>query len=109
MSIYQGQNFSPYANYTVSATTTSANQVVTQPSTGPAASVIEVSNNATGVAFVAWNSTAGTGATATTASYPILPGQTKLVNCGMAVQNVAVILDTGTTSAKVYVSIGNGT
>jgi hypothetical protein len=64
MALYRGQNFNPYNNYIISASGTSANQVVVQPTanTGAIAKDLLVYNSTTAVAYVAWGTTTQTAA-----------------------------------------------
>ncbi len=85
---------SPMSTKTISGSTSSAAQSLTADYEGP----LEVYNSTAAVAFVA---TAASGtATATTASYPIPPGQARTLDKGK-VASVAAILSTGTGSVYV--------
>ena len=108
MGVYRGKNFSPFASYPISASTTSVNQVVSQPtfSVGmpitPAQDLM-VANNTSAAAFVAWGLTAQT---ATSSNVAVLPGEVAIFDMGTAATNVAILLSTGT--GTVYISIGAG-
>lgn len=109
MGIYRGKNFSPYTNYIIAASTTSANQVVVQPTFNAGSPIngatdLLVSNNTSGVAYVSWGLTAQT---ATSANIAIMPGAIMAIDMGLAATNVAVLLSAG--SGNVYISIGVGT
>lgn len=98
-------NFSPSYNYTISASTTSAPQALTQNTVPGGNPIVDLAiKNATGsVAFVRWGK--GT-QTATTSDYAILPGTAEVIKMSSAYDNVAVILASGTGS--VYLSLGEG-
>lgn len=100
-----GQNFSPFNNYIVAATTSSTNQVVVQPTLGQKCRDLTISNNSTGVAYIAWGQTTQT---ATSSNFAVLPGAIMTIDMGLnPVTNIAVLLATG--SGNVYLSIGIGT
>lgn len=101
---YPSKNFTPYASYTVSASTTSANTVVAQPAIGEAVTDFLVQNAASSTAFLAWGTTAQT---ATSAGFPVLAGSIMTISAGtVPITNIAVILESGT--GNVYISTGAG-
>ena len=104
-----GQNFAPFNNYVLAATTSSQNTVVTQPSTttgGKTCRDLYIYNSTAGVAFVAWGQTSQTASTST--SFAVAPGAVMVIDMGdNPVTNIGIIL--GTSSGNVYFSIGNGT
>lgn len=111
MGLYRGKNFAPFNNYIVSASTSSANQVVVQPSAqseglpvGGGATDLLVYNATTGVAFITWGTTTQT---ATNAGVAVGPGAIMMFDMGIPATNVGVLLSTG--SGSVYISIGIGT
>lgn len=109
MGFYRGKNFNPFNNYIVAASTTSANQVVAQPTGNDGAPItaatdLLVANNTTGVAFISWGLVAQT---ATNANVAVLPGAIMTFDMGTPATNVAVLLST--SSGNVYISIGTGT
>lgn len=90
--------FTAGSTQAIAATTTSANMVLGAAATG----VLQIANTGTVVAFIALGTSAQT---ATTASYPILPGATVVISGGSAT-NIAAMTATGT--ATLYVSRGTG-
>jgi hypothetical protein len=107
MAVQRTLNFQPTSNssnYTVAATNASTNQVVTQPNnTGLAGIDLLISNGAATVAHLRWGTVAQT---AVTTDFAVLPGETMVVNMGVAATNIAVILESG--SGNVYLSLGIG-
>lgn len=99
------------SSYTLSATTSSQNTVVAQPT--PVAGTagfaggycdLHVYNSTTGVAFIAYGTSA---ATATTSSGDfVAPGAEVVISMGMPATNVAIILSAG--SGNVYFAVGEG-
>ena len=83
---------------TLAVTTTSANTVLGAAATG----VLQIANPGPAVAFVAIGTNAQT---ATSASYPVLPGATVVIN-GASATNIAAVTLAGT--ATLYVSRGTG-
>lgn len=100
----RNQNFSPFGNYAISATTSSTNQAVTQPTLGSIARDLYIYNPTSGIAFVAYGLTSQTASTTT--SFAVPPGAAIIIDTDIATTNVAVILSTG--SGTVYISIGVG-
>ena len=101
----RGQNFTPYGNYAISATTSSTNQAVTQPSSGTGARDLYIYNPNAGIAFVAYGTTSQTANTTT--SFAVPPGAAMIIDMDVFATNVAVIMSTG--SGTVYISVGTGT
>lgn len=91
--------FRPLATVTLAASTTAAS--ATLPLTGDALRIV---NGTAAIAFVAIGK--GT-ATATTASYPVPPGEAALIAAGPYIDVVAVLLSSG--SGNVYATVGEGT
>lgn len=83
---------------TIAATTTSANTALGAAATG----VLQIANTGTTVAFVALGTVAQT---ASTTSYPILPGAAVVIS-GQGATNIAAMTASGT--ATLYVSRGTG-
>ena len=111
MSNYRGKNFTPFNNYTVAFANTAASQntVVVQPTNisggGISAQDLLISNSTSSVAFIAWGLTTQTALVAS--SFPVLPGETMIIDMGQAATNVAVVLSAAATGS-VYLSIGAG-
>lgn len=90
--------FTAGSTQTINATTTSANTALGAAATG----ALQIANTGAVVAFVAIGTTAQT---ASTTSYPVLPGATVIISGG-GVTNLAAMTATGT--ATLYVSRGTG-
>ena len=104
MAITRTKNFTPYGNYTVAASTTSANQVITQPASGEVANDLQISNSTAGVAFITYGTSAQT---ATSAGFAVMPGAIEVISMGnLPITNIGVILSAG--SGSVYLSNGLG-
>jgi len=99
------------ASYTVAATTTSSNTVISQPSTTSGSgygsmgySDLKIYNASTGIAFVSYGMSA---ATATTSSPDfIAPGAVEIISMGIPATNVSVVLSSG--AGNVYLCVGEG-
>lgn len=85
---------------TVTLTAGSVSSAATIPASCP---TLEVQNEGTVTVFLAW---AVSGAVATTAGYPIMPGQAKTITIESGHASVAAITAGGT--ATLYVTAGEG-
>jgi hypothetical protein len=112
-------NFTPASSYTVSASTSSTNQALTQPPniSGSAGQVYGGGNAGGYTVITVYNATNGTAflnpamasATATlTSPFLVAPGLTFTFNMTAAYTNIAVILSAGATSGNVYIMLGSG-
>jgi hypothetical protein len=91
--------FSP--GQTLTFAVTDANSNASFAAGGAQASVIEVQNLGLSTCFIAF------GATATTAGYPIGPGQSKVVSKAPGVAQIAAICASG-QNTTLYVTAGQG-
>lgn len=91
-------NFTAGSTQAINATTTSANTVLGAAASG----ALQIANTGTVVAFVALGTSAQT---ASTTSYPVLPGATVVISGGGAT-NIAAMTPSGT--ATLYISRGTG-
>lgn len=102
----RGQNFSPFANFTVSASGTSQNTTVTQPTAGAPCRDLLISNGTTGTCFVKWG--VGSQTATAAADFAVLPGAIMTIDMGpLPVTGIGVITPSGTGS--IYLSVGTGT
>ena len=91
--------FRPFATATLAVTATTTPATIRED-----APMLEIQNDGGTVAFVRW----GRGTqTATTADYPILPGQSKIVLCNTGCTNFAAICPAG-GATTLYVTSGEG-
>lgn len=107
------KNFKGYQqSYAIAASTTSANQVVSQPaksteSAGYGAggyTDLHIYNATAGIAFISYGMSA---ATATTSSPDfVAPGAEVVIAMGIPATNIAVILSSG--SGYIYAAVGEG-
>lgn len=109
----QVQSFNPILNYTVAATTNNVDTTIAQPTavagaagTANGHTCLLVQNQASGVAYVDWGTTAQTAAVGGLGSLPVPANAALLVDMGGPMTHVAVILGSG--SGSVYLSVGNG-
>ena len=96
---------------TVSLAATQASGNVQLASTGTGQSQVEIQNKGPGWAYVAFGKDNSVAATvpngATAGSYPVGPGQSKLVSVGTNALFMAAICDSGGT-ATLFATIGYG-
>lgn len=101
------EDFNPSLNYTISASTTSANQVIAQPTAPYGYRRIRIFNNAADIAFVTWGSASQTAVQDTVNCVQVGAGAIETFDMGSAYTNVGVILIAAASAGKVYVSIGS--
>lgn len=92
------QVFSPISTVSITAETTSGAVAIDRTAT-----TLELNNTGSEIVFVRW---APTSPTAVVTDYPVLPGHCKAVRCESGNGFLAAI--TGTGSALLYVTSGNG-
>ena len=99
-------NFCPNQSYIISASTTTANQLIAQPSIpgGQPYTDLYVYNAAAAVAYIGWGTASNTAAT--NANIAVAPGNTVILNMGSGYNYVAALLASST--GNVYISVGNG-
>lgn len=108
------QAFNPVTAYVISASTTTANQALTQPPTvsgmaGNAGGYTQVRVFNSNAAKFAFFQVGNTAQTATAASIFQVPPATGLVfELGQPYTNLGVILDAGASASNFYVMLGSG-
>lgn len=108
----QTLNFSPNSAYTISASTSSANQALTQPpvltgggGNGGGYLTLVIYNATSGVAFLQPGMSSQTATTSST--YQVAPGAVKTFDMSSPFTNLGCILSA--SSGNVYVMLGSGT
>lgn len=97
--------FTAFSNKTQTVSVTGSN--VNTALTWPDADTYEFNNAGTATVFFVWSAAGGGAVTSTTtSSYPILPGQCKVVRRPKGATHIAVIATSATQT--LYVSAGTG-